>query len=62
MKIKAIITGAMGMVGEGVLHECLKTPRCEICELPVPVEGHGKEIISPIVYSNKVRFILTIPI
>ncbi len=24
MKIKAIITGATGMVGEGVLHECLK--------------------------------------
>ncbi|MDP4188568.1 MAG: epimerase, partial [Bacteroidota bacterium] len=23
MKIKAIITGATGMVGEGVLHECL---------------------------------------
>jgi uncharacterized protein YbjT (DUF2867 family) len=24
MKVKAIITGATGMVGEGVLHECLK--------------------------------------
>ncbi|MFC2085255.1 NAD-dependent epimerase/dehydratase family protein [Bacteroidota bacterium] len=24
MKIKAIITGATGMIGEGVLHECLK--------------------------------------
>jgi NAD dependent epimerase/dehydratase family enzyme len=23
MKIKVIITGATGMVGEGVLHECL---------------------------------------
>ncbi|HEV8507212.1 MAG TPA: NAD-dependent epimerase/dehydratase family protein, partial [Chitinophagaceae bacterium] len=23
MKIKAILTGATGMVGEGVLHECL---------------------------------------
>lgn len=28
-KIKAIITGATGMVGEGVLHECLKNPRVE---------------------------------
>ncbi|HET6226939.1 MAG TPA: NAD-dependent epimerase/dehydratase family protein [Bacteroidia bacterium] len=28
-KIKAIITGATGMVGEGVLHECLKDPRVE---------------------------------
>jgi putative NADH-flavin reductase len=26
MKIKAIITGASGMVGEGVLHECLLHP------------------------------------
>ena len=28
-KIKAIITGATGMVGEGVLHECLKNPDVE---------------------------------
>jgi uncharacterized protein YbjT (DUF2867 family) len=29
MKIKAIVTGATGMVGEGVLHECLKHPEVE---------------------------------
>lgn len=29
MKIRAIITGATGMVGEGVLHECLKHPAVE---------------------------------
>jgi uncharacterized protein YbjT (DUF2867 family) len=29
MKIKAIITGATGMVGEGVLHECLQHPNVE---------------------------------
>ena len=29
MKIRAIITGATGMVGEGVLHECLLTPEVE---------------------------------
>jgi len=29
MKIKAIVTGATGMVGEGVLHECLKNPEVE---------------------------------
>ncbi len=29
MKVKAIITGATGMVGEGVLHECLKHPDVE---------------------------------
>ena len=28
-KIKAIITGATGMVGEGVLHECLQHPDVE---------------------------------
>ena len=29
MKIKAIITGATGMVGEGVMHECLLHPEVE---------------------------------
>ena len=29
MKIKAIITGATGMVGEGVLSECLTHPDVE---------------------------------
>ena len=29
MKIKAIITGTTGMVGEGVLHECLNHPNVE---------------------------------
>jgi hypothetical protein len=29
MKIRAIITGATGMVGEGVLHECLHHPEVE---------------------------------
>jgi len=29
MKIRAIVTGATGMVGEGVLHECLLSPEVE---------------------------------
>src|SRR5688500_6027364 len=29
MKIRAIVTGATGMVGEGVLHECLNHPEVE---------------------------------
>jgi uncharacterized protein YbjT (DUF2867 family) len=29
MNIKAIVTGTTGMVGEGVLHECLQHPRVE---------------------------------
>ena len=28
-KIKAIITGVTGMVGEGVMHECLLNPQVE---------------------------------
>jgi len=28
-KIKAIVTGSTGMVGEGVLHECLQHPDVE---------------------------------
>ena len=29
MKLKVIVTGATGMVGEGVLHECLQHPDVE---------------------------------
>ena len=29
MKLRAIVTGATGMVGEGVLHECLHHPDVE---------------------------------
>lgn len=29
MLVKAIITGATGMVGEGVLHECLQSETVE---------------------------------
>jgi len=28
-KIKVIVTGATGMVGEGVMHECLLNPQIE---------------------------------
>jgi hypothetical protein len=52
MKIHAILTGATGMVGEGVLHECLLSPDVEkvlvIGRKPCGVE-HSKmeEIIHP---------------
>jgi uncharacterized protein YbjT (DUF2867 family) len=39
MKIKAIITGATGMVGEGVLHECLAHPAVEAVLLIVRRPG-----------------------
>jgi uncharacterized protein YbjT (DUF2867 family) len=50
MKIKAVITGATGMVGEGVMHECLLHPDVEsvlvINRKPCEVEHEKlKEII-----------------
>ncbi len=52
MKVKAIITGATGMVGEGVLHECLLHPDVEsvlvINRKPCGVtHAKLKEIIHP---------------
>jgi uncharacterized protein YbjT (DUF2867 family) len=52
MKIRAIITGATGMVGEGVLHECLRHPEVEqvlIINRKPSGESHPKlkEIILP---------------
>ncbi len=50
MKIKAVITGSTGMVGEGVLHICLNSPEVEsvlvINRKPCGVEHHKlKEIV-----------------
>ncbi len=52
MKIKVIVTGATGMVGEGVLHECLRHDDVEevlvINRKPCGVSHHKlKEIIHP---------------
>jgi hypothetical protein len=49
-KIRAILTGATGMVGEGVLHECLHHPEVEsvlvITRKPSGIEHPGlKEIV-----------------
>jgi len=42
MKLKVIVTGATGMVGEGVLHECLQHP--DIAEiLVIGRKGSGKD-------------------
>ena len=53
MKIKAVITGATGMVGEGVLHECLLHPEVEsvlvINRKPCGVE-HSK--LTEIIHSD----------
>ena len=55
MKIKAIITGSTGMVGKGVLLECLDSPKVEsvlvINRKPVGIKhGKLKEIIHPDFY------------
>ena len=42
MKIRAIMTGATGMVGEGVLHECLLGNEAESI---LVIKGYGKNII-----------------
>ena len=53
MKIKAIITGTTGMVGEGVLHECLNHPDVEkvliINRRPLPLQ-HPK--LTEIIHAN----------
>ena len=51
-KIRAVITGVTGMVGEGVLHECLQSPDVEavlvINRKPCGVtHAKLKEIIHP---------------
>jgi len=53
MKIKAIVTGASGMVGEGVLHECLQ--RDEVEEVLVVGRkpcGHTHSKLKEIVRAN----------
>ena len=58
MKIRAIVTGATGMVGEGVLHECLMHPDVEhvlvINRKPCGV-SHPK--LKEIIHSNFPRFV-----
>ena len=43
MKLKAILTGATGMVGEGVLHECLQHDEVEGALVVVNAATKGTE-------------------
>jgi uncharacterized protein YbjT (DUF2867 family) len=53
MKIKAIITGATGMVGEGVLHECLQHPDVEkVLIINRKPSGFSHAKLSEIVHGN----------
>ena len=52
-KIKAIITGATGMVGEGVLHECLKHAQIEqILVINRKPAGYSHPKLKEILYRN----------
>jgi uncharacterized protein YbjT (DUF2867 family) len=53
MKIKAVITGATGMVGEGVLHECLNHPGVEsVLVINRRTAGIQHPKLKEIVYDN----------
>jgi uncharacterized protein YbjT (DUF2867 family) len=53
MKIKAIITGASGMVGEGVLHECLQHPEVEkVLVINRKSCGYSHPKLEEIIHSN----------
>jgi uncharacterized protein YbjT (DUF2867 family) len=53
MKIRAIITGATGMVGEGVLHECLQHPDVEkVLIINRKPSGFSHPKLSEIVHGN----------
>ena len=45
-KIRAILTGATGMVGEGVLHECLLHPDVEqVLVVGKKTKGYEKQVL-----------------
>ncbi|MGN6646832.1 MAG: NAD-dependent epimerase/dehydratase family protein [Cytophaga sp.] len=53
MKIKAIVTGATGMVGEGVMHECLQHPDVEeVLIINRKPSGHKHPKLKEIVHTN----------
>ncbi|MBX9851220.1 MAG: epimerase [Cytophagaceae bacterium] len=57
MKIKAIITGVTGMVGEGVLHECLLHPEVEhVLVITRKPSGVTHPKLKEIIHSNFLDF------
>jgi uncharacterized protein YbjT (DUF2867 family) len=53
MKINAIITGATGMVGEGVLHECLENPNVEkVMIINRKPSGHKHAKLTEIIHKD----------
>jgi hypothetical protein len=52
-KIKVIVTGATGMVGEGVMHECLNHPKIEqVLIINRKPSGHSHPKLKEIVHSD----------
>lgn len=53
MKVKAIVTGVTGMVGEGVLHECLLDPNVEsVLVVTRKPSGYTHPKLKEIVHAN----------
>lgn len=53
MKLKVILTGATGMVGEGVLHECISHPEvAEILVLTRKPAGIGHPKVKELIHSD----------
>ncbi|SET34078.1 NAD-dependent epimerase/dehydratase family protein [Hymenobacter actinosclerus] len=53
MKLRVIITGATGMVGEGVLHECLQHPGVEqVLSISRRPSGHTHPRLREILHEN----------
>jgi uncharacterized protein YbjT (DUF2867 family) len=56
-KLKVIITGATGMVGEGVLHECLQRPEVEqVLVITRNTCGYSHPKLTEIIHSNFLDF------
>lgn len=52
-KLKVIITGATGMIGEGVLHECLHRPEVEkVLVITRRATGYSHPKLTEIIHSN----------
>lgn len=52
-KLKVIITGATGMIGEGVLHECLRRPEVEkVLVITRRATGYSHPKLTEIIHGN----------
>ena len=56
-KLKVVITGATGMIGEGVLHECLNHPEVEkVLVITRKSCGYSNPKLTEIIHDNFLDF------